>query len=134
MYGTSTLYGRPFQDRSIIRRFVTPRFYTGRALQHRPDKSGRFRLLPVRSPLLGESRLISSPPGTEMFHFPGLSPSRYHLIRRPALYETVAQLSLGQVAQFGNPRIKACLQLPEAYRSLPRPSSPSNAKASTMCP
>src|ERR687883_48452 len=30
----------------------------------------RFRLIPVRSPLLGESRLISFPPGTEMFQFP----------------------------------------------------------------
>ena len=30
-----------------------------------------FGLLPVRSPLLGESRLISSPPGTEMVQFPG---------------------------------------------------------------
>src|SRR4051812_40382725 len=32
----------------------------------------RFRLVPVRSPLLRESRLLSSPPGTEMFQFPGL--------------------------------------------------------------
>jgi hypothetical protein len=31
----------------------------------------RFRLVPVRSPLLRESRLISFPPGTEMFQFPG---------------------------------------------------------------
>ena len=31
----------------------------------------RFGLVPVRSPLLRESRLISSPPGTEMFQFPG---------------------------------------------------------------
>ena len=30
-----------------------------------------FGLLPVRSPLLGESRLISFPPGTEMVQFPG---------------------------------------------------------------
>jgi hypothetical protein len=29
-----------------------------------------FRLLPVRSPLLGKSLLISSPRGTEMFQFP----------------------------------------------------------------
>jgi hypothetical protein len=29
----------------------------------------RFRLLPVRSPLLGESRLISFPSATEMFQF-----------------------------------------------------------------
>ena len=32
-----------------------------------------FRLAPVRSPLLGGSRLLSLPPGTEMFHFPGLA-------------------------------------------------------------
>jgi hypothetical protein len=31
----------------------------------------RFRLFPVRSPLLGKSRLFSLPPGTEMVHFPG---------------------------------------------------------------
>ena len=37
----------------------------------------RFRLFPVRSPLLGESRLISFPPGTEMFHFPGLASAAY---------------------------------------------------------
>ena len=33
----------------------------------------RFRLIPVRSPLLGESRLLSLPPGTEMVQFPGLA-------------------------------------------------------------
>ena len=32
-----------------------------------------------------------------------------------------------RVSPFGNPRIKVCLPLPEAYRSLPRPSSPSSA-------
>ena len=32
-------------------------------------------LLPVRSPLLRESRLISFPPGTEMFQFPGFASS-----------------------------------------------------------
>lgn len=32
--------------------------------------SAQFRLFPFRSPLLGESRLISIPAGTEMFHFP----------------------------------------------------------------
>ena len=38
------------------------------------------------------------------------------------------------VAPFGNPRIKACLPLPVAYRSLPRPSSPRDAKASVVRP
>ena len=32
-----------------------------------------FGLVPFRSPLLGESRLISFPPGTEMVRFPGLA-------------------------------------------------------------
>ena len=39
--------------------------------------SARFGLFPFRSPLLGESRLISSPPGTEMFHFPGFALHAY---------------------------------------------------------
>ncbi len=37
----------------------------------------RFGLFPVRSPLLGESLLISLPPGTEMFHFPGFAARPY---------------------------------------------------------
>ena len=40
----------------------------------------------------------------------------------------------GRVPPFGNPRIKACSQLPRAYRRVPRPSSPLGAKASTKCP
>ena len=36
------------------------------------------------------------------------------------------------VAPFGNPRIKGHLHLPEAYRSLSRPSSPPRAKASAI--
>ena len=37
-----------------------------------------------------------------------------------------------RVAPFGNLRIKTCLQFPEAYRSLPRPSSPTEAQASSV--
>ena len=37
------------------------------------------------------------------------------------------------VAPFGHPRIPAFLQLPAAYRSFTRPSSPVGAKASTVC-
>ena len=40
----------------------------------------------------------------------------------------------GGVAPFGYPRIKACSRLPMAFRSVPRPSSPPGAKASTECP
>ena len=37
------------------------------------------------------------------------------------------------VSPFGHLRINVCLQLPAAFRSLPRPSSASGAKASTLC-
>ena len=37
----------------------------------------RFGLFRFRSPLLAESRLISSPRGTEMFHFPRFASHRY---------------------------------------------------------
>ena len=42
-------------------------------------------------------------------------------------------LAARRVAPFGHPGITACVQLPRAYRSLPRPSSPLDAKAFTMC-
>ena len=38
-----------------------------------------------------------------------------------------------RVSPFGNLRINACVPLPEAYRSLLRPSSPDDAKASINC-
>ena len=41
--------------------------------QPRWSKLHRFGLAPVRSPLLGGSRLLSLPPGTEMFQFPGFA-------------------------------------------------------------
>ena len=37
----------------------------------------RFRLFPVRSPLLRESRLLYFPPGTKMVHFPGFASIPY---------------------------------------------------------
>ena len=81
-----------------------------------------FGLIPVRSPLLGESRLLSVPPGTEMFQFPGLASG----LRR------IKGLAPQGVSPFGHRGITACMRLPRAYRSLPRPSSPSRAKASTV--
>ena len=88
----------------------------------------RFGLFRVRSPLLAESRLISSPPGTEMFHFPG-----YGL---PTLWIHVGMTPYERrrIAPFGNPRINGRLRLPVDYRGLPRPSSPAVAKASIMRP
>ena len=42
--------------------------------------------------------------------------------------------SLWWVAPFGDPGINGCSRLRPAYRSVPRPSSPLDAKASTRCP
>src|SRR5204863_3936058 len=52
----------------------------------------------------------------------------------PALARRMIGLATDRVSPFGNPGITACLQLPQAYRSLPRPSSPPCAKASTVRP
>src|SRR4051794_37856699 len=41
----------------------------------------------------------------------------------------MTSVATGRVAPFGHPGITARLQLPQAYRSLPRPSSPLDAKA-----
>jgi hypothetical protein len=87
-----------------------------------------FGLFRVRSPLLAESLLFSVPLGTEMVHFPRLpSLTLWIQVRIPAHYH-------GWVAPFGDPRIKACLRLTGAYRSLPRPASTLSAKAFTVRP
>ena len=82
-------------------------------------QASRFGLRPVRSPLLRASRLIPLPPGTEMFQFPGF-----------ALHIGVTGVPTGRVSPFGHPGLTACVRLPPAYRSLPRPSSPPCAQAS----
>ena len=95
-----------------------------------PDSSGStFKatgLVRVRSPLLAESRLMSFPPGTEMFQFPGFASPRLCIQR--------GMIPKDRVSPFGYFRIKACSQLPGTFRRVPRPSSPLGAKASTKCP
>ena len=100
--------------------FLCPLTYRAWVLQPQSHKetglgSGRFR-----SPLLSASRLISLPPGTEMFQFPGFASLRRVMTGRETR----------RVAPFGHPGIRACVRLPPAYRSLPRPSSPPCAQAS----
>src|SRR6059036_2640524 len=87
-----------------------------------------FGLFRVRSPLLAESLLFSVPAGTEMVHFPALSSHRLCIQRRILRDEPKG------VSPFGDPRVKAHLQLTGAYRSLSRPSSTSGAKAFTVHP
>jgi hypothetical protein len=88
------------------------------------EKTLRFRLFPFRSPLLGESRLISFPLPTEMCHF-----------GRCRFLNLCIQLKMAgcyshRVAPFGILRVAALYQLAGDYRRLTRPSSPYNTKAS----
>ena len=59
----------------------------------------RFRLVPFRSPLLGESRFLSVPPVTEMCHFTGL-PSTALCVQA----EITAHYG-SWVSPFGDPRV-----------------------------
>ena len=61
-------------------------------------------LVPFRSPLLRESRLISVPPVTEMFQFSGFAPMLL------CIQSTVTLA--GRVSPFGNSRISAHLPAP----------------------
>lgn len=82
----------------------------------------RFGLYPFRSPLLRASRLISLSTG-----YLDVSVPR---VRSPC---GVTVITDGRVSPFGHLGINACVPLPQAYRSLPRPSSPSCAQASSTC-
>ena len=69
-YGALTLYGPAFLPVPLASsRPLSAPITPARALRHR-----RFGLLPVRSPLLGESFLLSLPAGTKMFQFPAFAP------------------------------------------------------------
>ena len=83
-YRALTVFGEAFQTSSTTRVFgdswVVPDTTT--VGSHDPVSATlpgltriRFRLFPVRSPLLRESRLFSVPQGTEMFQFPWFASS-----------------------------------------------------------
>ena len=103
-YGAITLFGRLSHTIPLTNRFVTPIYQT---LQPRPCKHRRFRLFPVRSPLLRESQLISFPKGTEMFHFPSFASYDYVFIIRYLPYDR-------WVSPFRNLRITGYLPPPRS--------------------
>ena len=72
---------------------------------------------PVARHYWGNHILFSLPTGTKMFQFPAFA-FRTERNDRP---------SACRVFPFGHLRIKGCLHLPAAFRSLPRPSSPARA-------
>jgi hypothetical protein len=75
-YGPFTLYGRTFQNGSA-RKGSFPVIKDSSVLQPRRDESRRFGLVPVRSPLLRQSLLLSFPGGNEMFQFPPFATPAY---------------------------------------------------------
>jgi hypothetical protein len=122
-YGTIALCGARFHALQLALDFLTPAEQCSARMDVLQPPAGNactlapagFGLIPFRSPLLGESRLISSPPGTEMFQFPGLPP--------PALciQTGVTPHYRRRVSPFGYPRVKACSA---AHRGLSQPSTP----------
>ena len=136
-YRTVTFSGEPFQTLRLPEGLVTlPPHRDGTTQGPATPTPQRaraitwcgFGLFPFRSPLLRESRLLSFPWGTEMFQFPQFA------VTRLWIHPATIPHDRDQVAPFGNPRIDVCVRLPGAYRSLPRPSSPADAKASTVYP
>ncbi len=85
---------------------------SGVVLQPRMELSTRFGLFPLRSPLLGESRLISFPSGTEMFHFPEFASPPL------CIQSGMPGHCSRRVAPFRNPRIKGCLAPPRGFSQL----------------
>ena len=81
-------------------------------LQPRPNESDRFGLFPFRSPLLWESRLISFPSGTEMFHFPELAHASL------CIQLGVTEHDFRRVSPFRNSRIIGCLAPPRDLSQL----------------
>src|SRR5438270_4934888 len=72
-----------------------------------------FGLFRFRSPLLTESRLLSLPVGTEMFHFPTFPP---HAL---CVQAWVTGHDSCRVSPFGNPRIKARSAAPRGLSQPP---------------
>jgi hypothetical protein len=112
----------------LSRRLSSSSAYHIEVPQPREDKSSRFRLFRFRSPLLTESLRFLFLGLLRCFTSPRVASPDYEFIRSIILsYQD-------WVVPFGDPRIKACLRLPVAYRNLLRPSSPLGTKAFTISP
>lgn len=89
----------------------------------------------------GSLMLMSFPPGTEMFQFPGFASLTLFYSGQDTWLASLStaprcrqQQGIRWVAPFGDLWIKAHSRLPKAYRRVSRPSSPLAAKASTKRP
>ena len=135
-YGAITLYRRSFQIVRLRNRFVTPRRRCS-STKPGPTTPPSQRLQTWHGDGLGSSPFARRYWGNRVcflflrvlrwFTSPGW-------LRHPMDSDGDLEDCPRGVAPFGNLRVKACLRLTEAYRSLPRPSSPACAKASTVRP
>jgi hypothetical protein len=135
-YRAITFSGLPFLTGSTSQRLCNSagsRQGSNDRLLQPPPRNGcrlsrwvRFGLFPFRSPLLRECSLFLQ----LLRCFSSLAYLRLVYLVQPG----VTGHNPGRVSPLGHPRINACSQLPEAFRSLPRPSSALGAKASTSCP
>ena len=109
----------------LSRRFRSPQSCHHLALQppHGLDRAG-LGSSPLARRYWGNHFLFSLPPGTKMFQFPGFA----------SAISADGGPSDRRVAPFGHLRVTGRLHLAGAFRSLPRPSSPSRAKASAVRP
>ncbi len=133
-YGAITLYGPPFLTGSTHDRLCNSREvrqdlnvnsynpYSETAAAYHAELVWAFPFS-----LATTQGIISFPPATEMFQFADLP--QPGLCIQPG----VTGHYPSRVSPFGHPWIKACSQLPRAFRRLPRPSSALGAKASTPC-
>lgn len=62
-----------YEDHNLLMVVPQPRVHISVAAV----RDTRFGLFPVRSPLLGKSRFLSVPVGTEMFQFPTFATRNY---------------------------------------------------------
>ena len=122
-YVAFTLSDAPSQKLLLCQGFF---YFSGHPHAALQPHSMWFGLLPVRSPLLGESLLISVPGLLRWFTSPSVAHAAYFI-----------RLSMcaprgARVTPFGYPRVKGYVLLTAAYRSLSRPSSPYSSQASAI--
>jgi hypothetical protein len=129
-YRALTVYGRPFQILHLCGVLLTPR---GRCIAPQctpttPPRqrihacpAQRFGLLPFRSSLLRESRVLSLPPGTEIFHFPGLASPPYAFRWR---CDSITCHGFPHSGISGSTPVSGSPELIAAYYALPRLRAP----------
>ena len=136
VYGAVTLSGRPFLTGSTSEWFCdsaeTRQGLDDRLLQ--PPRRNGCRL--SRCMGLGSSRFARHYSGNLSLFLQLLRcfSSLAYLLLAYLVQPGVTGHDPSRVSPFGHLRINVCSRLPEAFRSLPRPSSALGAKASTPCP